>query len=845
MKRNEQIPAEKGKNAPDLGPRTPAAGSPGLLRLQRAVGNQAVLRLLDQKASDNNTKPLAINEPGDRFEREADVVADQVMRAPETPVSRSFSSGAGLQRKCAACEEEDNHKKLQRHVSQESSLLVQRKCSQCEEEEAQKRVQRSETGAGPAIAPDSVHEVLRSPGRPMDSSARSFMEPRFGHDFSGVRIHTGAAADRAVRDVSAAAFTVGSDIAFASGRYAPETEAGRHLLAHELTHTVQQGHAAVETNAKALEVGRADDPAEREAGAAANYAISPGAKTMGGFSHGGPALRRGFPDPPKLRSTGLTQAEWVKIKATRKFFNLPERPTSAQPGIVGILIDEKTGKEYPLKSGEEGGPYGGTQRGNVPRGAGEAFTQGGTHQGNIATHVEGHAAAVMHEQKITDATLLIEEMPCEGACDATRAWDPIKGDWSGLGKARPATPNISTALPPGSKLTVVDPEAAGIYRSSQIPSTIAKPPVGSPEGEGLGEFGKPSKMASINAPPPTPKLTQGTGGNPLQELEKLGESKLTPKLPELPESKLSPRSGVGLAAAEEGAVSSRVLAGLGNIAVDIALLVSVVVWELVVVPKLNKLQAQLNQMVLDLENSRRKRMEEQIRKRFDAYKAKQIGRIVKSCWLGMLRQMEKAGKTAYVNVSINVSFEDTSGRFQLLEETPPESLFDLEFYDVDLASVSVSDKPQKDSVGALTRCESCGAGGRGKSFIGNNPLWQQLVSFSFEAPRASEIAKEYEKEPDLGACLSDSACFIATACYGTSRAPELEVLRKFRDEVLMKSAPGRWFVRSYYRASPPMAMWLWRHDRARTIVREGLITPLVRTLKGGKFAISRSGDLED
>ena len=127
----------------------------------------------------------------------------------------------------------------------------------------------------------------------MDSSARSFMEPRFGHDFSGVRIHTGATADRAVRDVSAAAFTVGSDIAFASGRYAPETEAGRHLLAHELTHTVQQGHTT-EMKPNVLELGRPDDPAEREAGVAANYAISPGARTMVGFSHGAPALRRGF-----------------------------------------------------------------------------------------------------------------------------------------------------------------------------------------------------------------------------------------------------------------------------------------------------------------------------------------------------------------------------------------------------------------------------------------------------------------------------------------------------------------------------------------------------------------------
>lgn len=866
-KKDLGLPAHEAE--PELSLSFPAMQVPSLamqrsvLQLQRSLGNQAVMRLMESpvtKHSSETAEPLTINEPGDRFEREADSVADQVMRAPETPVSRSFSTGTRLQRKCAACEEEENQKKLQRHVSEDGSPAVQRKCSQCEEEEAQKKVQRSETGASPVTAPDSVHEVLRSPGRPMDSSARCFMEPRFGHDFSGVRIHTGAAADRAVRDVSAAAFTVGSDIAFASGRYAPETEAGRHLLAHELTHTVQQRHAA-EMKPKELEVGRPDDPAEREAGAAANYALSPGARTMGSFSHGAPALRRGFPDPPKLRATGLTPAEWVKIKATRKFFNLPERPTTGKPSIVGILIDEKTGKEYPLKSGEEGGPYGGTQRGNVPRGPGEAFTQGGPHQGNIAMHVEGHAAAVMHEQKITDATLLIEEMPCEGACDATRAWDPIKGDWSGMGKARPATPNISTALPPGSKLTVVDPEAAGTYRSAQIPSTIGRPPtgpadVGKPPGsppetlkspgvlkppaaevESFSDLGKSKGTSSINTPPPTPKLPEGTGANPL--LEGLGEGKLTPKLPELPEGKLSPRSGVGLAAAEEGAVSSRVLAGLGNIAVDIAMLVSVVVWELVVVPKLNKLQAQLNQMILDLENSRRKRMEEQIRKRFDAYKAKQIGRIVKSCWLGKLRQMEKAGKTAYVNVSINVSFEDTSGRFQLFEETPPESLFDLEFYDIDLASVSVSDKPQNDSVGPLSRCESCGAGGRDKSFIGNNPLWQQLVSFSFEAPRASEIAKEYEKEPDLGACLSDSACFIATACYGTSRAAELDVLRKFRDQVLMKTAPGRWFVRSYYRVSPGMAIWLWRHERARTIVREGLITPLVRMLKDWKFEISR------
>lgn len=794
--------------------------------------------MLVQKSPVHDAEPLTINEPGDRFEREADAVADQVMRPSSARVSgsgKSFSPGDDgnkLQRQCSHCEEEEDHKKLQRQASELGPpVAVQRKCSQCEEEE-EKRIQRSETAASPATAPPSVHDVLRSPGRSLDSSARSFMEPIFGRDFSGVRIHTGSTADRAAHDVSAAAFTVGSDIAFAQGRYAPETEAGRHLLAHELTHTVQQGHAS-HVRPEALKVGRPDDAAEKEAGAAAKYAISPGAGTMRGFSSSAAALRRGFGDPPgpKPRFEGLTEAEWAKIKTTRKFFNLPERPTASQSTIVGVLIDDKTGKEYPLKSGEEGGPFGGTQRGNVARGPGEGFTQGGPHQGNIATHVEGHAAAVMKEQNITSGTLLIEEMPCEGTCDATRGWDMLEGEWKADKGVRPATPNISTVLPPGAKLTVVDPGAAGIYRSSQIPSTVAKPPAAPPEGEGFGELGKSKKMASINTPPPTPKVPEGLGGDPLAE--KLAEGKLTPKLPEAPEGKLAPRSGLGVAAAEgEGAMSARVLAGLGNIAADIVMLVAVVVWELVVVPKINKLQAQLEAWRLELEATRRKRLEKQIKEKFDIYEAKHIGRIVKSCYLGMLRALEKAGKTAYVNVELKVSFEDTSNRFQLFNETLPESLFDLEFYDVDLGAVTVSETAQKDSVGALTRCESCGAGGRDKSFIGNNPLWQQTVAFSFQAPKAAEIAKEYEKEPDLGACLSDQACFIATACYGTSRAPEIDVLRRFRNRLLMNSGGGRWFVRNYYRFSPPLASWLRQHERMRLMVREGLITPLVRVLKG-------------
>jgi hypothetical protein len=87
--------------------------------------------------------------------------------------------------------------------------------------------------------------VPEGSGRPLDPGVRAFMEPRFGHDFSHVRVHTGSAAGESVRSLDALAFTLGRDIVFGAGQYAPETPAGRGLLAHELTHVVQQGESPV------------------------------------------------------------------------------------------------------------------------------------------------------------------------------------------------------------------------------------------------------------------------------------------------------------------------------------------------------------------------------------------------------------------------------------------------------------------------------------------------------------------------------------------------------------------------------------------------------------------------
>ena len=85
-----------------------------------------------------------------------------------------------------------------------------------------------------------VDKVLSSPGQPLDAATRSFFEPRFGHDFGQVRIHTDTKAAESARTVNALAYTSGSDVVFATGQYDPVTATGKRLLAHELTHVIQQ-----------------------------------------------------------------------------------------------------------------------------------------------------------------------------------------------------------------------------------------------------------------------------------------------------------------------------------------------------------------------------------------------------------------------------------------------------------------------------------------------------------------------------------------------------------------------------------------------------------------------------
>ncbi|MGA8575383.1 MAG: DUF4157 domain-containing protein [Candidatus Cybelea sp.] len=161
---------------------------------------------------------LRINRPHDSYEREADRVADSVNAGNFVP---SFSLSQisvprPLQRSCScggACDSCQTDQLLQRSSNGQPSLHT---------------------------APESVHNVLRSPGRRLDPGTRAFMESRFGHDFSRVRIHTDDAAAFSAQSVSANAYTVGENVVFGPGKFAPDSASGRRLIAHELTHVVQQ-----------------------------------------------------------------------------------------------------------------------------------------------------------------------------------------------------------------------------------------------------------------------------------------------------------------------------------------------------------------------------------------------------------------------------------------------------------------------------------------------------------------------------------------------------------------------------------------------------------------------------
>ena len=211
---------------------------------------------------------LTIGAPNDHYEQQADAVADQVvakLNAPSPSVPPTPKGSNAVQAKCDHCAQEEKLQKKDEDFGKANEQVqmkpifdsaaeqppegVQRKCADCAKEEAVQRktdVLPSGVGGTEGVASSDLSSRLsasKGGGQPLLADTRSSMESAMGADFSNVRVHTGSEAVQMSEGINAQAFTHGSDVYFNEGKYDTGSSSGKHLLAHELTHTVQQGGA--------------------------------------------------------------------------------------------------------------------------------------------------------------------------------------------------------------------------------------------------------------------------------------------------------------------------------------------------------------------------------------------------------------------------------------------------------------------------------------------------------------------------------------------------------------------------------------------------------------------------
>jgi len=301
----------------------PAHAVNPILAQQQAFGNQAMQRMLQSR--DVQAK-LIINDPGDRYEREADRVAEQVMRMPVPP----------LQRQIEPEEEEEEEEIVQtKAISDQITPLVQREVEpEKDEEEIQtKAISGRTSGVTPNI--ESHIHSLKSGGRPLPESARNYFEPRFGRDFGHVRIHSDEKSANSAQSVNALAYTAGRSIVFGKGQYHPNSVAGRRLIAHELTHVAQQRPGAVPvTSSVSRPVNHRSEHSRPLGLTAVDNVTSHGQKVIARLDDAGAT-----PSEPEL---GETAAETSSVPA--EVVSLDGATTFDPPATVASYLDAQEGE---------------------------------------------------------------------------------------------------------------------------------------------------------------------------------------------------------------------------------------------------------------------------------------------------------------------------------------------------------------------------------------------------------------------------------------------------------------------------------------------------------------------
>jgi len=248
---------------------------------------------------------------------------------------------------------------LQRKCACGQHTVAGGECAECRQKR-EETLQRAAVSSAPVTTvPPVVHDALNSPGQPLDAGTRAFMEPRFGHDFSQVRVHTDAKAAESAQAVNALAYTVGRDIVFGEGEYALGTGKGRRLMAHELTHTIQQSQRQVTgmLMADTLQVNDPGDRHEQEANRVAdvvtqNRVFEPKEQTWGKL-HKAPVLQRQassvLPAPqPSSQTSSSTSGAWQNCPSN----NINELNSELADAVswVGQAITDLQNKDKPART---------------------------------------------------------------------------------------------------------------------------------------------------------------------------------------------------------------------------------------------------------------------------------------------------------------------------------------------------------------------------------------------------------------------------------------------------------------------------------------------------------------
>jgi hypothetical protein len=189
---------------------------------------------------------------------------------------------------------------------------------------------------------------------------------------------------------------------------------------------------------------------------------------------------------------------------------------------------------------------------------------------------------------------------------------------------------------------------------------------------------------------------------------------------------------------------------------------------------------------------------------------RRLGRVIKA--------IEDGKGQPYVNVTLTVHFDLTLGRRFFSGTGMPDSILDLDFRSMEAKDMTIARTPVSERAEPLKADNAT-------LFFDDATEFSVVLHFSAIPPTYQQLVEAYGKE-NVG-----PGCFIATACYGSAHAPEVDVLRRFRDRVLLPRPAGRAFVAWYYRTSPPVAAYLTVHPFARRLVRDCVVAPAVRAAR--------------